>query len=456
VSASADGSGAHRVVVVGGGFGGLRVVKGLRRAPVEVTLVDRRNHHTFQPLLYQVATAGLSPGEIASPLRALFKRQPNTSVLLAEVAGFDVDRHRVLLGAQANEARSGELPYDTLVVAAGARHSYFGHDEWEAHAPGLKSLEDALAIRRRILIAFEAAELEPDQRRRRGWLTFAVVGAGPTGVELAGQIAEIARYTLRREFRAIDPSEARVLLIEATDRVLTAYPPRLSAKAERALERLGVTPRLNTMVVDLDHEAVTIVADGAEPERVPARTVLWAAGVSASPLAAELARATGAELDRTGRVTVEPDLSLSGHPEVFAIGDMVRVSDGAGGHLPIPGVAQPAMQAGRYVAEVIRARLAGREVTKPFRYRDKGNLATIGRKAAVADLGRLQFGGLAAWLTWLVVHLLFLVGLENRLVVYFRWMLSFITRGRSARLITGEGLESEDSPPEPRALANVP
>ncbi len=436
----------HRVVVVGGGFGGLHAVRALRRAPVEVTLVDRRNFHLFQPLLYQVATGSLSPGEIASPLRGILKRQRNASVVLAEVAGFDLERRRVLLGRQANGAESGALAYDSLIVAAGASHSYFGNDDWERFAPGLKVVEDALTIRRRMLSAFEAAELEPDPERRQAWLTFVVVGAGPTGVELAGQIGEIARYTLKRDFRSIDPTQTRVLLVEAADRVLTAYTPRLSAKAARALERLGVTPLVGTMVVDIDERFVTMARDGSEPEPVAARTVIWAAGVAASPLAGVLADASGAETDRAGRVTVNPDLTLPGHPEVFAIGDMVRVSDGAGGVQPLPGVAQPAMQEGRYAGRVIRDRLRGRELDRPFAYRDKGNLATIGRNAAVADVKGLRFAGLAAWLTWLFVHLFFLVGLQNRLVVFVRWTLSFVTRGRAQRLITGEESAGRPSP----------
>jgi NADH dehydrogenase len=428
----------HRVVIVGGGFGGLQAARALRRAPVEVTLVDRRNFHLFQPLLYQVATGSLSPGEIASPLRGILKRQRNASVVLAEVTGFDLASRQVLLGHLPNEADSGALEYDSLIVAAGASHSYFGNDSWEEHAPGLKVVEDALRIRRRMLSAFEAAELETDPERRRAWLTFAVVGAGPTGVELAGQIGEIARYTLKRDFRSIDPSQAVVLLVEAADRVLTAYTPSLSAKATRALEHLGVTPMLNTKVVDVGEDSITIARGDRDSAAVPARTVIWAAGVAASPLARALADATGEEADRAGRVTVDPDLTLPGHPEVFAIGDMVRVSDGAGGVLPLPGVAQPAMQEGRYAGRAIAARLEGRATSGPFRYRDKGNLATIGRNAAVADIKGFRFAGFVAWLTWLFVHLLFLVGLQNRAVVFLRWTLSFITRGRAQRLITGE------------------
>jgi len=437
----------HRVVVVGGGFGGLSAVRALKRANVEVTLIDRRNFHLFQPLLYQVATSGLSPGEIASPLRSVLKRQANARVILAEVEGFDLDRRRVILGRQANAAAGGELPYDSLVVAAGASHSYFGRDEWAVKAPGLKSLEDALTIRRRILRAFEAAEIEADPARRRAWLTFTVVGAGPTGVELAGQIAEISRHTLKRDFRNINPSDAQILLVEAADRVLTAYDPKLSEKAARSLERLGVTVRLQTMVSEIELNSVE-VETGEGSERIPSNTVIWAAGVQASPLGSALAEASGAELDRAGRITVEPDLSLPGYADAFAIGDMVRVSDGQGGTLPIPGVAQPAMQEGKYVARAIRGavELSARQA-KPFAYRDKGNLATIGRNAAVAEIGGMRLSGFPAWLIWLFVHLLFLVGLANRFIVFIRWMLSFMTYGRAARLITGEG--SETSPRSP-------
>ena len=431
----------HKVVIVGGGFGGLKAARKLGRAPVEVTLVDRRNFHLFQPLLYQVATGGLSTGEIATPLRGVLKRQRNTRVVMGDVAGFDVERRRVLLDALPNGAHSAELPYDTLIVSAGASHAYFGHDEWARHAPGLKTIEDALRIRHRILLAFEAAEVEEDEARRRAFLTFVVVGAGPTGVELAGQIGEIARETLRRDFRSIDPAETEVLLVEAADRVLTAYTPKLSAKAAGSLERLGVTPRVNTMVVGIDAESVTMKTGDADPVAVPARTVIWAAGVQASPLARALGEATGAAVDRVGRVTVEPDLTLPGHPEIFALGDMVSISDGAGGVQRVPGVAQVAIQGGEYAAKALRARLAGNEVG-PFNYRDKGNLATIGRKVAVADIKGIRFGGFPAWVTWLTIHLLFLVGVQNRLIVLLRWSLSFLTRGRAQRLITGESTDS--------------
>jgi NADH dehydrogenase len=431
------------VVIVGGGFGGLQCAKALKRANVDVTLVDRRNFHLFQPLLYQVATGALSPGEVASPLRAILKGSKNVEVVMAEVLGFELDKRRVLLGRQANLAEAGYLPYDTLVVAAGARHSFFGNDEWELYAPGMKTVEHALRIRRRMLLAFEAAELETDADRRRAWLNFVVVGAGPTGVELAGQLSEIANYTLAKDFRNIDPREAKIMLIEAAPRVLPPYTEGLSAKAQRSLERLRVIPMLNTMVVGMDWESVTVKVHGGEPERIAARTKIWAAGVQASPLAKLLGEATGAEVDRAGRVTVEPDLTLPGHREVFAIGDMVRVSDGQGGVQPWPGVAQPAIQEGEYVAKMIKALTRGGRVAKPFAYTDKGSLATIGRHAAVADIKGLRFSGTLAWFTWLLIHIFFLVGLHNRLVVFMRWMLSFFTHGRSQRLITGESVAAD-------------
>jgi NADH:quinone reductase (non-electrogenic) len=433
----------HRVVVVGGGFGGLAAARALGRANVDVTLVDRRNFHLFQPLLYQVATGSLSPGEIASPLRSILKRQRNTHVLMADVTGFDLENRRVLLGRQANLADEGELEYDSLIVAAGARHSYFGKDEYELYAPGMKRIEDALRIRRRMLMAFEAAEAEPNIDRRRAWLNFVVVGAGPTGVEVAGQYAEIARYTLRKDFRVIDPRETKVMLIEAADRVLPPYVPKLSAKAEKALERLGVTPMLNTMVTGMDWESVTVSVAGGPAERVPARTKIWAAGVQASPLAQALAEACGAEVDRAGRITVEPDLTLPGHREVFVIGDMNRISDGAGGLQPWPGVAQPAIQEGQYAAKQIKALTRGGRIEKPFRYKDKGSLATIGRYSAVADIRGLRFAGVLAWLTWLGIHILFLVGLQSRMIVFMRWTVSLLTHGRSQRLITGESVAAD-------------
>jgi NADH dehydrogenase len=411
-------------------------------------LVDRRNFHLFQPLLYQVATGALSSGEIASPLRSLVKRQPNASVVLARAVDFDLAAREVILAPLTLDV---DLPapepihYDTLVVAAGARHAYFGHPEWERFAPGLKTLEDALEVRRRILVAFEAAENEPDPERRRAWLTFVVVGGGPTGVEVAGQIAEIGRDTLRKDFRRMDPRAATILLLEAGDRVLPTFHPGLSARSTHALEHLGVTVRVGALVTGVDDASVTVEPHDGVPERIAARTVVWAAGVTASPLGAALGRASGAHVDRVGRVRVEPDLTLPGHPEVFAIGDMVRVSDGAGGELPLPGVAQVAMQSGRYVARIVRARLRGAEPPGPFHYRNKGDLATIGRLRAVAQLRRFDVWGLPAWLVWLTIHITYLNGLQNRVLVFIRWTVSFVTHGRGARLITGPDLHDEDA-----------
>jgi NADH dehydrogenase len=433
----------HRVVVVGGGFGGLQAAHALRRAPVEVVLVDRRNFHLFQPLTYQVATGALSPGEIAYPLRAIFKRHRNVRVLLAEASDFDLQAREVQLRSVGEVPAPAVLRYDTLIVAGGSQYSYFGHEAWREHAAEVKSLESALVVRSRLLSAFEAAEVETDADRRASWLTFVVVGAGPTGVEIAGQIGELARDTLRRDFRAIDPRTARIVLVEAADRILTTFPPSLSAKAARSLERLGVTVLTGRTVTGVDDESVTI-----DDERIHARTVVWAAGVTASSLATRLAELTRAERDRAGRVTVEPDLTLPGHPEVFALGDMVRLQDEV-----LPGVAPVAMQQGRYVARVLRNRLTGRS-TPPFRYHDKGNLATIGRAAAVADIKRLRLSGFLAWMTWLVVHLWYLVGFQNRLIVLIRWSISFATHGRGARLITasepGDSLvETTASPRRP-------
>jgi NADH dehydrogenase len=425
----------HRVVIVGGGFGGLQAARGLRGAPVEITLIDRRNFHLFQPLSYQVATGALSPGEVAYPLRAIFKRNRNVRVLLAGVDRFDLERREVVLRSVGGLPVPEAVPYDTLIVAGGSHYSYFGHDDWSAHAAEVKSLESALTVRSRILGAFEAAEIERDPERRSEYLTFVVVGAGPTGVEMAGQIAELARDTLRRDFRAADPGSGRILLVEAADRVLTGFPPSLSAKAARSLRRLGVTPVLDSTVVDVDETGVTLQdADGAT-RRVPARTVVWAAGVTASGLAGQLAELTGAETDRAGRVTVEAELTLPGHPEVFALGDMVRVRGRDGTAITLPGVAPVAIQQGRYAARSVRARLKD-SAAPPFRYHDKGNLATIGRAAAVADIKGIKLGGFLAWTTWLLVHLFYLVGFQNRLLVLIRWSISFATRGRGARLIT--------------------
>jgi NADH dehydrogenase len=425
--------GRHRVVVIGGGFGGLQAVQKLARQPVEITLIDRRNFHLFQPLTYQVATGALSPEEVAYPLRAIFKRRRNVRVLLGEVKGIDLEGRALQVEPGVGESGPFTVPYDTLIAAGGSRYSYFGHDEWETYAHEVKSLESALAVRAQILSAFEAAELETDEERRRAWLTFVVVGAGPTGVEMAGQIGELARDTLRSDFRVMDPREGRVLLVELADRVLTTFPPKLSEKAARSLEHLGVTPLLDHTVINIDDHSVTIEAHGGQ-ERIPARTVIWAAGVTAASLARRLGEASGAEVDRAGRVSVGPDLTLPGHPEVIALGDMVRVHDEDGELVDLPGVAPVAMQQGRYAAKLVKARLRGREY-KPFRYRDKGNLATIGRARAVADLHWAKLSGFPAWVTWLVVHLFYLIGFQNRLLVLIRWSSSFFTRGRGGRVI---------------------
>lgn len=419
----------HRVVIVGGGFGGLCAARDLRRPPFAVTLIDRRNHHLFQPLLYQVATGGLSPANIAAPLRSLLKRQSGSQVRLGEVKGFDLDRRRVRL------EDGEEIAYDSLIVAAGAGQSYFGHPEWAKLAPGLKTLEDATRIRRRVLLAFERAEIEPSEERRRALLTFAVVGAGPTGVELAGALAEISRRTLAGEFRHIDPAAARVLLIEGGDRVLPAFPESLSRKAAGSLEGLGVTLRLGELVKAIEPGEIELQDSGGERSRVACETVLWAAGVEASPLGRALAEGSDAELDASGRVVVEADCSLAGREEVFVIGDLASYRHGV--ERPLPGLAAVAMQQGRYVARLLRLRRRGR-VSEPFRYLDKGNMATIGRRKAVAEIAGLRFSGLFAWLTWLFVHLLYLAEFQNRVLVLVQWGWNYFTRNRSARLITAE------------------
>ena len=423
----------HRpsVVVVGGGFGGLQAALKLAREPIDVTLVDRRNFHLFQPLAYQVATGALSDAEVAHPLRAIFKRHPNVRVVLAEVTGFDLDAREVRLAPVLDEPDPGPLRYDALVVAGGAQYSYFGHDEWADAAPELKSMESLIDARRRILRAFEAAEIEDDPERRRAWLTFVVVGAGPTGVEMAGQIGEIARDTLRRDFRTIDPAGARIILAEAADRILGSFPPSLSGKAQESLGELGVTTLTNHAVTGLGANAVTMRGPDGD-EVVATHTTIWAAGVTASPLAKLLADASGAEADKAGRLLVERDLTVPGHPDAYAIGDMVQVR----GAEPLMGVAPVAMQQGRYVARTILARRRGGRV-RPFRYLDKGNVATIGRARAVADLHGIHLSGFPAWVFWLALHLYYLIGFQNRVLVLTRWVFSFVTRGRGARLIVG-------------------
>ena len=424
----------HRVAVVGGGFGGLRAALRLARLPVDVTLIDRRNFHLFQPLVYQVATGALSPAEISYPLRRIFRHRHNIRVLLGEVTDIDLDAQLLRVRPPANEREYDSVPFDTLIVAAGSHYNYFHHDHWQQVAPDLKTLESAVEIRARILRAFEAAELEPDPERRAAWLTFVVVGAGPTGVEMAGQIAEIAR-DLRADFQSLDSSTARILLVEAGDRVLGAFPPALSAKAQRSLARLGVTALLERTVVELDARSVTLKDADDASQQIPARTVVWAAGVIASSLAGVLAEHAGLEVDRAGRVEVLEDLSLPGHPNVLAIGDMIRIRQADGSTIALPGLAPVAMQEGRHAARVVRDRLRGRPGRR-FRYHDKGNLATIGRASAVADIKHIRLGGFLAWITWLTVHLWYLIGFENRLLVLTRWAFSFIAHGRGARLIT--------------------
>jgi NADH dehydrogenase len=416
-----------RVVIVGGGFGGLYAAKKLGRAPVDVTVIDRRNFHLFQPLLYQVATGALSPGEVASPIRVVLKRNRNTEVLLGEVVDLDVEHRRVIL-------RDGEAAYDNLIIATGATHHYFGNDQWAALAPGLKTVEDATEIRSRLLVAFERAEREPDDARRRTWLNFVIVGGGPTGVELAGALGEIANDTLRHDFRHIDPSEARILLIEGEGRVLPTFPPDLSAKAERQLVALGVRPLTGARVTGIDPHGVTVQVSG-RTDHIATHTVLWAAGVRASRLGKVLAERAGAQLDSAGRVMVEPDLSVAGHPEIYVIGDLANFVHQTG--KPLPGVAPVAMQQGRYVANLIRQKLRGRTVG-PFRYFNKGNLATVGRNKAVAEFGPLHIAGFLAWFTWVFVHLMYLVEFENRMLVLVEWVYNYITRNRGARLIVGQ------------------
>ncbi|HEY2871384.1 MAG TPA: NAD(P)/FAD-dependent oxidoreductase [Reyranella sp.] len=407
----------EHVVIVGAGFGGLMAAKTLARAPVRITLIDRRNHHLFQPLLYQVATAGLAPAQIAAPIRAVFRKQQNVTVLLGEVTGVDLDRQEVAIGHK-REA------FDHLVIATGAHHSYFGHDDWAPFAPGLKSLEDAIEIRQRILFAFELAETETDQAERHRLLTFVVIGAGPTGVEMAGAIAEISRRTLRQEFRNFDPADARVVLADAGPRVLPSFPESLSQDAKRRLEKLGVEVHLASAVIACSDEGVVI-----GKTEIAARTVIWAAGVAASSAAQWL----GAEADRAGRVQVGPDLSLPGHRNIFVIGDTADAKDAHG--KPLPGLAPVAKQQGAYVARVIAARIAGRPAPAPFTYTSFGNLATIGRKAAVIDFGRLRLTGLPAWLLWCVAHIFFLIGFRNRITVALDWAWAYVNFAHGSRLI---------------------
>lgn len=433
-SAAARSNEKPHVVIIGAGFGGLSAAKALAGEDVCVTVIDRRNHHLFQPLLYQVATAALSPAQVAAPIRSILRKQQNATILLGEVVGVDANKREVRLAGD----HAPRIPFDYLVIATGARHSYFGHDEWQEYAVGLKSLEDATEIRRRILIAFEKAEAECDPIERRRQLSFAIIGAGPTGVEIAGAIAEISRHALASDFRNIDPRSTRVVLIEAGPRVLPAFPESLSLDAKARLESLGVEVRLGAPVTACDKDGV-IVGD----ERVPARTIIWAAGVAASPAALWL----GAPADRAGRAIVGPDLSVAGQERIFVIGDTASAKGPDG--KPLPGLAPVAKQQGEYVARVIASRVAGRASATPFVYRSFGNLATIGRAAAIADLGRVRLTGLAAWLMWSIAHIFFLIGFRNRVTVTMDWLWSYITFERGARLIT-HGADA--NPPEPTAL----
>lgn len=421
-----DNQPPHHVVIVGGGFGGLYAAKALSRANVNVTLIDKRNFHLFQPLLYQVATGTVSPANISSPLRSVLNKSKNTKVLLGEVNDIDPQGQKVFLGEEV-------IHYDSLILATGAKHSYFGKDEWEESAPGLKTVEDAIEMRRRIFGAFEAAEKETDPAKRRAWLTFVVVGGGPTGVELAGAIAEIAYHTMKDDFRNIDTSEAQILLLEGLDRVLPPFAPELSAEAAASLAKLGVTVQTNTLVTNIENNIVTI-KQGDEVKEIPAQTVLWAAGVKASPLGKMVAEATDAECDRAGRVVVEPDLSVKGYSNLFIVGDLAHFAHQNG--KPLPGVAPVAMQEGEYVASLIKARLKGKTLPQ-FEYHDRGSLAVIGKNSAVVDLGFIKLTGFLAWFAWLFIHIYFLIEFDNKLVVMMQWFWNYITRNRGARLITG-------------------
>ena len=419
----------HHVVIVGGGFGGLYTAKALNSKDINVTLIDKRNFHLFQPLLYQVATGTLSPADISSPLRSVLNKSKNTKVLLGEVSDIDPENQNVMMGAE-------KIPYDSLIIATGAKHSYFGKDEWEEYAPGLKTVEDAIEMRRRIFMAFEAAEQETDEEKRRALLTFVVVGGGPTGVELAGAIAELAYGILKEDFRNIDTSETQVMLLEGMDRVLPPFAPELSAKAQKSLEDLGVTVVTKTLVTGIEGDIVTI-KQGDESKQFGARTVLWAAGVKASPLGKAIAEKTGSECDRAGRVIVEPDLSLKGYPNIYVIGDLAHFAHQTG--RPLPGVAPVAMQEGEYVAKSIKQQLKGNNLPA-FQYFDKGSLAVIGQHAAVVDLGFMKLTGFVAWLFWLLIHVYYLVEFDNKLVVMIQWVWNYFTRNRGARLITGKDL----------------
>lgn len=418
----------HRVVIVGGGFAGLYAAKALGNTSTQVTLIDKRNFHLFQPLLYQVATGALSPADISSPLRGILSKYRNIQVLLDEVSDIDPEAKTLAL-------KEGSIEYDTLIVATGVSHHYFGNEHWKLTAPGLKTVEDALEMRRRIFMAFETAEKESDPAARDAWLTFVIVGGGPTGVELAGAIAELAFHTLKNDFRTIDTTQAKIILVEGLDRILPPYPPKLSAEAEKALQRLGVTVRTNTIVTNIEDNVVA-VKQGETVEQIPSRTILWAAGVKASAMSQVLQERAGASLDRAGRVMVEPDLSIPSHPDIFVIGDLAHYAHQ--GDKPLPGVAPVAVQQGKYVAQLIQQQLKG--ATLPaFQYDEAGSLAVIGQNEAVVALRSLQFSGLPAWLIWVFAHIYFLIEFDNKLLVMLQWGLSYFTRHRGARLITGEG-----------------
>ena len=422
----------HHVVIIGGGFGGLYAAQQLGKSPVSVTLIDKRNFHLFQPLLYQVATGGLSPGDIASPLRAVLNRQKNTRVIRGEVVDIDPAQQVVFTADKS-------IPYDSLIIATGAHHHYFGNDEWEEHAPGLKTIEDALELRRRIFSAFEKAELETDPAKRAALMTFVVVGGGPTGVELAGALAELAHFTLKNDFRKIDPNEARIFLLEGGQQILPSYPKKLSQKACKSLQKLNVVVRTETLVTGIEKDTI-FVESGERTDAISASTTLWAAGVKASGLSKIVAEKTGVETDRMGRLVVESDLSIRGFPNILVIGDLANFSHQTGE--PLPGVAQVAIQQGRHVAKLIKNRLRQKK-TPPFRYFDKGNLAVIGRNAAVADIGAFKLSGWFAWFIWIFVHIAYLVEFDNRVLVMFQWAWNYFTRKRGARLITNDDVPSE-------------
>ncbi|NJL86876.1 MAG: NAD(P)/FAD-dependent oxidoreductase [Leptolyngbyaceae cyanobacterium SM1_1_3] len=445
----------HHVVIIGGGFGGLYAAKSLANAPVKVTLIDKRNFHLFQPLLYQVATGGLSAGDISSPLRSVLSAQKNTRVLMGEVVGVDPKEQQVQL-------KNGEaVGYDSLIVATGVSHHYFGRDEWANIAPGMKTVEDALEVRRRIFLAFEAAEKETDPQRRKALQTFVVVGGGPTGVELAGALAELALGTLKDDFRNIDTTQTQILLVEGLDRVLPPYPAELSAQAQQSLEKLGVTVQTQSLVTNIEGDIVTIKS-GDRLEQLQTCTVLWAAGVKASPLGKVLAERTGAELDRVGRVMVEPDFSVKDYPNVYVVGDLAHYAHQ--GDRPLPGIASVAMQQGEYIAKAIRQRLVG-EAAPVFAYKDKGSMAVIGRNAAVVNIGTLQMWGFPAWIIWIFVHIYFLIEFDNKLLVMTQWAWNYFTRKRGVRLITGHdeipaiaeqvAREMETEPIKDNAVVNV-